>query len=97
MEKKHAACELTRQAHRTDVADFNEVPVTEAGSPVVHVHGGREGQLGSLVLIREENPLQSGGRGLFIHSAATRTALVQAALQQHPHHTCTRRPAFQAS
>lgn len=35
--------ELTRQAHRTDVADLDEVAVAEAGGPVVHVNWGREG------------------------------------------------------
>lgn len=42
-QKETSVLELTRQAHRTDVANFDEVSVTEASGPVIHVNRGWEG------------------------------------------------------
>lgn len=56
--KNRAGCERrTWQTHWADVADLDEVAVTEASCSVVNVYRWRKNQLGTLICVRQENPL----------------------------------------
>lgn len=63
----------TWQAHWADVADLDEVAVTEAGRSVVNVDRWRKHQLWPLICIRQENPLRKALQSITRRSPAPPT------------------------